>query len=200
MVIPCGKWSWKSLSFPGKKCFTCHSARSCGQVASMVTCIFSLTFRCRQHCHERLPCGRCNTNWSDIQWHSLGHRKPMRLTTERFSSSRTVWHRSPAVQGNTKSRVLSDWVQEIDSVWHWARFGMHKYFSWLMLDQNVVSMLYIHAELPNNWYYLGRGKQHAQACSGRNSCQELLKDKALWVAEGKGLRLHRCGLQLLHGW
>ena len=123
----------------------------------------------------------------------------MRLTTERFSSSLTVWQRSPAVQGSTKSRVLSDWVQEIDSVWHWARFGMHKYFSWLMLDQNVVSMLYIHAELPNNWYYLGRGKQHAQAWSGRNSCQQLLKDKALWVAEGKGLRLHRCGLQLLHG-
>ena len=57
----------------------------------------------------------------------------------------------------------------------------------------------IHAELQNNWYYLDRGKQNAQRCSGRNSCHQLLKDKTLRVAEGKDLRLHRCDLQLLHG-
>ena len=100
----------------------------------------------------------------------------MRLTTDKFCSSLTVWQRSTTVLGNTYSRVLPDWVQEtwqcsaLGSTWHAII-----YFSWLLLNKMWYQDFawsqcvepyhgagYIAMQrLQTHWYYLDRWKQNA---------------------------------------
>ena len=125
MVTPCGKSSWKSLSFHGKKCFTWHSARPCDQAASMVGWIaFSTSSRSARLSWSIWTVREVTSILSEIRWHPLGRRKSMRLTIDKLCNSLIVWQRSTTVLGKTYSRALQDWVQEIwqcsalGSTWH----------------------------------------------------------------------------------